>query len=94
MLQIPCPWCGPRNEIEFSYGGQAHIARPPDPDALSDEAWGHYLFFRDNIKGVQAERWVHAHGCGRWFNALRDTVSYRIRVTYRMDERPPGEAAE
>ena len=27
MLQIPCPWCGPRDEIEFSYGGEAHIIR-------------------------------------------------------------------
>ncbi|MGE5094790.1 MAG: sarcosine oxidase subunit delta, partial [Betaproteobacteria bacterium] len=28
MLLIPCPWCGPREEIEFSYGGQAHVAYP------------------------------------------------------------------
>ena len=31
MLLIPCPWCGPRDEIEFHYGGEAHIARPADP---------------------------------------------------------------
>ncbi|MGZ8625813.1 MAG: sarcosine oxidase subunit delta, partial [Actinomycetota bacterium] len=24
MLLIPCPWCGPRDEVEFRYGGQAH----------------------------------------------------------------------
>jgi len=28
MLLIPCPWCGPRNEMEFSYGHEGHIARP------------------------------------------------------------------
>ncbi|MBL8960475.1 MAG: sarcosine oxidase subunit delta, partial [Gemmatimonadetes bacterium] len=22
MLQIPCPWCGPREEEEFRYGGE------------------------------------------------------------------------
>ena len=37
MLQIPCPYCGPRAEAEFSYGGEAHIARPLDPAQL-DEA--------------------------------------------------------
>ena len=41
-------------------------------------------------KGVLAERWVHAHGCRRWFNLLRDTVSHRIIAAYRIGERPPG----
>ena len=36
MLLIPCPWCGPREASEFSYGGEADIARPRDPDTLSD----------------------------------------------------------
>jgi sarcosine oxidase subunit delta len=22
---IRCPWCGPREEVEFGYGGQAHV---------------------------------------------------------------------
>jgi heterotetrameric sarcosine oxidase delta subunit len=39
MLIIPCPWCGPREQTEFAYGGEAHIVRPKDPDALSDEQW-------------------------------------------------------
>ena len=78
MLLIPCPWCGPRDEIEFRYGGEAHIARPADPDALDDAEWADYLFMRANPKGVLAERWVHQHGCRRWFNLLRDTVSHRI----------------
>ena len=25
MLLVPCPWCGPRDEVEFAYGGQAGI---------------------------------------------------------------------
>ena len=36
MLLIPCPYCGERPEIEFSYGGKAHIARPQNPASLSD----------------------------------------------------------
>ena len=72
MLQISCPWCGPRDETEYHYGGQAHVAYPEDPAALSDEEWAAYLFFRDNPKGLFAERWVHSTGCRKWFNALTD----------------------
>jgi sarcosine oxidase subunit delta len=37
---------------------------------------------------------VHSAGCRKWFNVLRDTVSYRIEAVYRSGEpRPnlPGE---
>ena len=84
MMQIECPWCGPRDETEFHYGGEAHIARPVDPDALSDEAWADYLFMRANPKGIHAERWMHAQGCRRWFNALRHTASHDFRAVYPM----------
>lgn len=96
MLLIPCPYCGmERPEIEFRHGGEAHVARPPDPAAVGDEAWTEFLYFRSNPKGVTAERWRHASGCGRFFNVLRDTVSDRILTAYRAGEpRPanPGEA--
>ena len=80
MQLIECPWCGPREETEFHYGGQAHIPYPADPAALSDEEWARYIFFRDNTKGLWAERWSHSHGCRRWFNALRDTATYRFQT--------------
>ncbi|WP_105973234.1 sarcosine oxidase subunit delta [Streptomyces geranii] len=73
MLLIPCPWCGPRDEAEFHYGGQAHVPYPADPSTLTDEEWARYLFFRANPRGPFAERWNHAAGCRRWFNAVRDT---------------------
>ena len=79
MLLIPCPWCGERDEIEFSYGGQAGVPYPDDPAALSDEAWAEWLFVRDNPKGPFAERWVHAQGCRRWFEVVRDTATHEIR---------------
>jgi len=28
MILIPCPYCGPRAQTEFSYGGDASVARP------------------------------------------------------------------
>ena len=89
MLLIPCPWCGPRDEAEFHYGGQAHVAYPENPSALTDEEWARYLFFRDNPKGPFAERWTHAAGCRRWFNAVRDTGTNEILAVYRAGEQAP-----
>jgi sarcosine oxidase subunit delta len=90
MLQITCPWCGLRDETEFSFGGEAHIARPIDPQALSDEAWADYLFMRKNPRGRHLEQWVHTYGCRRWFNAERDTVTYQIHSVYKLGEQAPG----
>ncbi|MFI7400500.1 sarcosine oxidase subunit alpha family protein [Streptomyces sp. NPDC049541] len=90
MLLIPCPWCGPRDEAEFHYGGQAHVAYPQDPSALTDEEWAKYLFFRDNPKGPFAERWSHSAGCRRWFNAVRDTSTNEILAVYRAGEARPA----
>ena len=91
MLLIPCPWCGPRDECEFAYGGEAHIKRPKEPDKLSDAEWADYLFMRTNPKGPFRERWIHTHGCGRWFNVFRDTVTHDISVAYKIDDEPPEE---
>jgi heterotetrameric sarcosine oxidase delta subunit len=60
-----------------------------DPAALTDEEWARYLFFRANPKGAFAERWHHAAGCRRWFNAVRDTATYRFSAVYRPDETQP-----
>jgi len=89
MLQIHCPWCGPRAESEFNCGGEAGVARPLNPESLTDADWGDYLFMRKNPKGMHHEQWRHTHGCGRWFNTLRDTVSYRIHATWRIGEAMP-----
>ena len=79
MLLIPCPWCGPRDEVEFRYGGQAGVAYPADPDALTDAEWADYLFMRENPKGDWTERWFHAAGCRRWFDAVRSTATNEFR---------------
>jgi sarcosine oxidase subunit delta len=89
MLLIPCPYCGSRPEIEFSYGGEAHIARPARPEAIGDAGWSDFLYVRSNAKGVHAERWRHLHGCGRFFNCLRDTVADTIVATYRAGQPRP-----
>ena len=78
MLLIPCPHCGPREETEFSYGGEAGISRPINPESLSDDAWGDYLFMRRNPRGLLHEMWCHSAGCRRWFTIIRDTYSSQI----------------
>lgn len=94
MLLIHCPHCRmARPESEFRYSGEAHISRPADPAAVSDEDWAAFLYMRTNPKGIHAERWRHVHGCGRFFNALRDTVSDLILKTYEAGTpRPVTEA--
>lgn len=86
MLLIRCPWCGDRAEAEFRHAGEAHISRPADPSAVGDADWTEFLYFRANPRGRHAERWRHTHGCGRFFNAVRDTVTDRFISTYRPGE--------
>ncbi len=90
MLLVPCPYCGPRPEIEFAYRGEAHIASPANPSAVSDEASAGLLYMRTNPRGVHAERWRHIHGYGRFFNALRHTVGDRFLATYKVGEPRPA----
>lgn len=93
MLEINCPFCGTRAETEFTHGGEGGIARPLNTEAMSDEAWGDYVFMRKNIKGLRHEQWRHANGCGRWFNALRNTVSYKFHATWKIGEDMPAAPA-
>lgn len=84
MLSIPCPHCGPRDEVEFTYGGPSHVARPEL--SATDREWTDYLYFRINPKGPYRERWLHSFGCGRWFNVIRDTTTNEIQRVYLMGE--------
>lgn len=78
MLTIPCPHCGERAETEFVYGGDADVARPSDPAALTDAEWAAFLYLRDNPRGRHSEYWYHRSGCRRWLRVERDTVTHRV----------------
>ncbi len=93
MFLIDCPHCGPRDQMEFSHGGEAHIARPADPASLSDAEWADFVFLRSNPKGVHAERWIHSAGCRKFFNMLRNTASDEILAVYKIGESPPDIAS-
>jgi len=88
MLLIVCPYCGERPELEFTHGGQAHIARPGKPASTDAQEWVNFLYMRDNSKGRYAERWRHVNGCGKFFNAVRDTTTDQFIATYKVGERP------
>ncbi len=79
MLRIECPWCGVRNEDEFSYGGDASVQRPTDADAL--DAWYDYVYTRDNLAGKHTEHWQHVSGCRAWITVVRDTMTHEIHST-------------
>ncbi len=67
---LPCPHCGPRPVDEFAYFGEV-TTRPQGEPSLRELA--DYVYFRDNVAGVQREWWQHRMGCGEWFLAERDT---------------------
>jgi heterotetrameric sarcosine oxidase delta subunit len=85
MLLIPCPWCGPRNQIEFVYGGDATVRRP-SPEASAD-TWFDYVYVRDNPCGPHDELWQHVAGCRRWLVVTRDTRTHDILASV-----PPSKA--
>ncbi len=90
MLLIRCPYCEEeRPELEFRHAGEAHLVRPPAITKMSDEDFEGYFFIRQNPKGLVYERWRHVHGCARFFNAVRDTVTDKFVMTYKAGEKKP-----
>jgi sarcosine oxidase subunit delta len=90
MLLIRCPYCAEeRPEVEFAYRGEAGLTRPAAD--CSDAEWGAYLYLRANPRGRHAERWLHRHGCRRFFIAVRDTVTDRFAGTWPAGAAVPGE---
>ena len=78
MLNIPCPFCGNRNESEFIHGGPAKAARPENLADISDADWVHYLTVPRNVVGPINEFWWHVRGCGKWFTLTRNTLTHEI----------------
>ena len=88
MLILTCPYCGiDCDETELAPGGEAHLTR--HGPGSSDEEFHDYLFTRENPRGVHFERWRHAHGCGKWFHAARDTNTLEVYGTYSAQTTEP-----
>ena len=72
---LPCPNCGPRDVNEFSYAGEV-TKRPKRSPSLRELT--SYVYFRENVAGVQREWWYHRFGCEVWFQAERDTRTNEV----------------
>ena len=90
MLRISCPWCGPRAQVEFTYGGDATVKRPA-PDAPT-AAWVEFVYMRDNPAGLHDELWQHSAGCRQWFRVTRDTLTHEITGSACPGAASSGEA--
>ena len=88
MIRIHCPFCGLRDQTEFTYEGDATIEYPVL--AASEEAWFEAVFLRENPRGPHRELWRHLYGCGAFLEVERDTVTHEIG-SVRL--RHPGMAA-
>ena len=78
MIRITCPHCGPRDQAEFSYAGDATKTRPVDPATATAADWHDYVYLRDNPAGPHLEFWHHIHGCRRYVKVLRDVTSHEV----------------
>jgi sarcosine oxidase subunit delta len=85
MFRVCCPCCGHRPASEFRLAGPAPLVEPIDPIGRDDEAWGEALFRRPQAGGLHYERWRHLGSCGRFFYALRDTVTGEFRRTFDIE---------
>jgi sarcosine oxidase subunit delta len=72
---LSCPFCGPRPVDEYAYFGEV-TTRPSGAPSLHELT--EYVYFRDNVAGVQREWWQHRTGCGEWFLAERDTRTNEV----------------
>jgi sarcosine oxidase subunit delta len=76
-MLIPCPVCGPRDHEEFTYGGDATVARP-DITMRDTASWAEYVYDRGNPRGSHHEYWHHVHGCRQWMVVTRDTQAHDV----------------
>ena len=85
MQLFPCPFCGPRPEIEFHFATEAGKTRPePCPD-VSARAGSRYLYDNANPKGATREIWVHLT-CGEFFAMERDSLTHEVKSSTSLTE--------
>jgi methylglutamate dehydrogenase subunit B len=86
---LQCPNCGLRDVNEFKFQGEV-TRRPRSGPTLRELT--DYVYFRDNVAGVQREWWYHRAGCGLWFVAERDTRTNEVLATgVPATSRPGGD---
>ena len=79
MLLIPCPYCGERDESEFSYGGGSRDY-PSLGEDHSINDWFQSVYFPKLDQNTLSEYWYHNAGCEQWFELKRDLVTHKIEL--------------
>ena len=77
-MRIPCPFCGPRGNDEFTYLGDATVRRPDPAAADAAQAYNDYVYLRENPSGIHQEIWYHSGGCRSWLKVTRNTRTHEI----------------
>ncbi len=77
-MRIPCPFCDPRGNEEFTYLGDATVRRPDPSGAGASQAFHDYVYLRDNPSGLHQELWYHGGGCRSWLVVTRNTRTHDI----------------
>ena len=85
-MRIACPFCGERENGEFTYLGDAKPKRPAMVAldggvgaAGEAEAFYDYVYLRDNVAGEMSEYWYHGGGCRSWLIVERNTLTHEIK---------------
>ena len=87
-MLIDCPYCGPRDQAEFTYQGDATRKRPA-PQSTRQAAWDAYVYDRPNPAGPHSEYWQHSGGCRAHLVVRRDTLTHGISsATLARDDAP------
>ncbi len=81
MQLFTCPFCGPRPETEFHFGGDLGNLRPEGD--VGEREWSNYLYFRHNRRGLTKEIWMHLP-CREVFAMERDTVTHEVKATLAL----------
>ncbi|MDQ2763384.1 MAG: sarcosine oxidase subunit delta [Pseudomonadota bacterium] len=75
MMQIDCPHCGKRAQVEFAY--ERTLDSVVTLSMPADEAVGR-LYARENPRGLDDELWRHSYGCRQWVVLRRHRRTHEI----------------
>lgn len=75
MQLFNCPFCGPRDQSEFTY--LREVATVPALHASVSD-WQRFVYERDNPCGAHTEWWHHNHGCRQVLVIERDTKTHEV----------------
>jgi methylglutamate dehydrogenase subunit B len=81
MHLITCPWCGTRDQAEFTYRGDATLTRPDPTAADAPDTFFEFTYLRTNPMGWHTEWWHHTGGCRQWVKVVRNTLTHAIAAT-------------